>query len=76
MTALVLEDNVKLSGLLKSQIKSAPVKADYWNLRCEKEELFILRGSLEESLNINEKLQPAYKAMVLSEINNICAKYT
>ena len=47
MTALVLEGNVKLSGILKSQIKSAPVKADYWNLRCKKDELIVLPEILE-----------------------------
>lgn len=76
MTALVLKENVKLSGFLASQIKTAPIKADYWSLRCEKEELFVLKVQLESALEKNYKMQPTYKALVLDELEEVCAKYT
>ena len=76
MAALVLEDNVKLSNLLKSQIASAPLKADYWRLRCEKEELIGLHQKLVEALEKTSNLQAAFKPMVLEEVAQICKQHT
>ena len=46
MAASVLNDNVKLPALMRSQITSAPTKADIWIIRCEKEELMGLPEKL------------------------------
>ncbi len=74
MAALVLEEHLKLSGLIKSQIASAPVKADIWRLRCEKDELLTLRDELSAVCSkVSEK---PYLELVLKEINEICAKHT
>lgn len=76
MAALILEENVKLSNLLKSQIASAPVKADYWRLRCEKKELVSLHQRLVEALEKNSNLQAAFRPMVLEEVAQICKQHT
>ena len=76
MAALVLEENVKLSKLLKSQIASAPVKADYWLLRCEKEDLVSLHQKLVKALEKNSKLQATFRSMVLEEVAQVCKQHT
>ena len=74
MAVLILKQNIVLSELLKSQIKSAPIKADIWHLRCEKDELLTLRSQLLEKL----KNDRGSSALVLAqeEIEHICKKYT
>ncbi|MCK7599183.1 hypothetical protein M0G74_18060 [Microbulbifer sp. CAU 1566] len=76
MTALILEKHVKISYLLKSQIASAPVKADMWRLRCEKEELLSLHKKLSEAFEIDEQVNSSIKPLVLEELAKIGRKYT
>ncbi|QSP94015.1 hypothetical protein LPB19_12535 [Marinobacter salinisoli] len=74
MAALVLDENFKLSNLLKSQINSAPSKADIWRLRCEKEELLKLRTALSEIMKQNLESQTSL-AWVQEELEEVCEKY-
>lgn len=76
MSALILEENVKISPLLKSQTRSAPGKADIWRLRCEKEELIEINQVLAEALEKNGQLNSGIKAMVVEELAEICKKHT
>ena len=76
MAASILEENVKISPLLKSQTRSAPVKADIWRLRCEKEELIEINQILEEALDKNNQLNSGIKTLVIEELAEICKKYT
>lgn len=76
MAASILEENVKISPLLRSQTRSAPVKADIWRLRCEKEELIEINNILSGALEKNKKLNSGVKAMVIEELAQICKKHT
>ena len=76
MAASILEENVKISPLLKSQTRTAPVKADIWRLRCEKEELIEINNILSGALEKNSQLNSGVKAMVIEELAEICKKYT
>ena len=76
MAASILEENVKISPLLKSQTRTAPVKADIWRLRCEKEELIVINNILNAALEKNNQLSSGVKAMVIEELAEICKKYT
>ncbi len=76
MSALILEENVKISPFLKSQTRCAPAKADIWCLRCEKEELIVISRVLGEALEKNGHLNSRIKAMVVEEIAEICQKHT
>lgn len=76
MSASILEENVKISPLLKSQTRTAPVKADIWRLRCEKEELIEINNILSGALEKNKQLNSGVKAMVIEELAEICKKHT
>jgi hypothetical protein len=76
MSASILEENVKISPLLKSQTRTAPVKADIWRLRCEKEELIEINNVLSDALEKNSQLNSGVKAMVIEELAEICRKHT
>jgi hypothetical protein len=76
MSALVLQDNVILSNLLKSQITNAPSKADIWSLRCERDELVTLEVKLKEALEISESLQSSVVSIVVKELTEILIKHT
>ncbi len=76
MSASILEENVKISPLLKSQTRTAPVKADIWRLRCEKEELIEINNILSGALEKNNQLNSGVKAMVIEELAEICKKHT
>ena len=76
MAALILDENVKISYLLESQIKSAPSKADIWRLRCEKDELVDLNKKLAVALENNTQLNSGVKSLVIDEFAQICKKYT
>ncbi|ENW17110.1 hypothetical protein [Acinetobacter haemolyticus] len=76
MAASILEENVKISPLLKSQTRTAPVKADIWRLRCEKEELIEINNVLSDALEKNSQLNSGVKAMVIEELAEICRKHT
>ena len=75
VTALILEENVKVSPLLKTQTRSAPIKADIWRLRCEKDELIELNQKLELALERNSQINPEVKVMVIEELAQICKEY-
>ena len=68
MAALTVAENTKTSNLLRSQIKSSPIKADIWHLRCEEKELLELREALIEI----QTIPPSTLALVLEEIDEIC----
>ena len=76
MAALILDENVKISHMLESQIKSAPVKADIWRLRCEKDELVGLNKKFAVALENNTQLNSGVKSLVIDEFAQICKKYT
>lgn len=76
MAASILEENVKISPLLKSQTRTAPVKADIWRLRCEKEELIEINRTLSGALEKNKLSNSGVKAMVIEELAEICKKHT
>ena len=76
MSASILEENVKISPLLKSQTRTAPVKADIWRLRCEIEELIEINNILGGVLEKNTQLNSGVKAMVIEELSEICNKHT
>ena len=76
MSASILEENVKISALLKSQTRTAPVKADIWRLRCEKEELIEINNILSGELEKNSQITSGVKAMVIEELAAICKKHT
>ncbi len=76
MSASILEENVKISPLLKPQTRTAPVKADIWRLRCEKEELIEINNILSGALEKNKQLNSGVKAMVIEELAEICKKHT
>lgn len=75
MAASVLNDNVKLSALMRSQIASAPAKADIWIIRCEKEELLGLSEKLKNALDINSNLHVSVATLVQDELTEICNKH-
>ncbi len=74
MGALILNENCKLSSLLKSQISAAPSKADIWHLRCEINELVGLRRELAKRVESNTGCSSL--ALVQEEVEEICKKYT
>lgn len=76
MSALILEENVKISPFLKSQTRCAPAKADIWRLRCEKEELIEISRALGETLEKSGHLNSRVKSMVVEELAEICQKHT
>jgi len=75
IAASVLNDNVKLSALMSSQITSAPIKADIWIIRCEKEELMGLPEKLKNALDINCNLHASVASRVQDELTEICNKH-
>ncbi len=76
MAALILDENVNISHMLESQIKSAPSKADIWRLRCEKNELIDLNKKLAIALENNSQLNSGVKSLVIDEFAQVCKEYT
>jgi hypothetical protein len=76
MSASIIEENLTISPLLKSQTRSAPVKADIWRLRCEKEELINIKETLCVELEKNSQINTGIKTMVIEEVDEICKKHT